>query len=51
MPISDEEPVVHEVKEITPEVYKDAEEDEALDTGRVVIVNVVDETESSDEQK
>lgn len=50
MTLNDDPPIVHEVEEITPEVYKDAE-DEALNTGRVVIVNVVDETDDSDEQK
>lgn len=50
MTISDEAPIVHEVEEITPEVINDMH-NEALETGRVVIVNIVDETDNSDEQK
>lgn len=37
-------PTVHEVPEVTEEVYEDAEK-EALETGNVVVINVVEETE------
>lgn len=37
---NDNPPIVHEVTEITEEVYEDSEQ-EAIDTGSVVIVNVV----------
>lgn len=50
MTLNDDPPIVHEVPEITPEVYENAEE-EALRNNRVVIVNVVDETDDSNEQE
>lgn len=48
MSISDEEPIVHEVEEITPEVLEDAGE-EALETNRVIVGYEDKEKESTDE--
>jgi hypothetical protein len=48
MTISDDPPIVHEVPEITSEVYKDAG-DEALDTNQVIVVYETPETQSTPE--
>lgn len=48
MVISDDPPIVHEVEEITPEVYKDAA-DEALDTNQVVVVYETPSSEPTSE--